>query len=154
MTSGCRTWFARELGSNVTFNGSAEVTRRKNMDCRKWVRVSLLLMLALTLAIPAMAQPPVLNDSEEPGSAIVFPKFIAGTTATGEPRSEFEISIVCPKNADGTPGTCVERASVKLRAHWVCPGDQDPVNKYVCRETDFDLFSTVFGTIKINPANT
>src|SRR5687767_6870050 len=104
------------------------------MNCGKWVRVSLLLMLALTLAIPAMAQirNPLLSDSEEPGSVIVFPKFLTGTVA-GQPRSEFEIGITCPKDPiTGLPGVCPENTRVKLRAHWVCPGDQDPVNKYIC----------------------
>jgi hypothetical protein len=96
---------------------------------------------------------PALNDSQVPGSLIVFPKFIRGTTATGEPLSEFEISVVCPKNLDGTPGICVEGTRVKLRAHWVCPGSQTFAGKLICRETDFDLFTTVFGTVTFNPAN-
>lgn len=78
---------------------------------------------------------------------------MTGTVASGEPRSEFEIGITCPKNPDGTPGTCEEDFDVKLRAHWVCPGDQDPVRKYICQETNFDLRSTVTGTIRINPNN-
>lgn len=124
------------------------------MNCGKCVRVSLLLMLALTLAIPAMAQirNAALYDSQEPGSVLVFPKFLTGTVG-GAPRSEFEIGITCPKNLDGSPGVCAEGTRVKLRAHWVCPGGQDPVDKYICQETNFDLLSTVTGTIKINPAN-
>src|SRR6266511_5756057 len=117
-----------------------------NMNWVKWLRVSLMLMLALGLAIPALAQVQ-LNDSQEPGSVIVFPKFITGKTSSGEPRSEFEISVVCPKNPDGTPGTCPEKQSVKLRVHWVCPADQDFEDKFICQETDFDLFTTAFGTI-------
>jgi hypothetical protein len=141
------------------------------MHARTWRRVALLLMLALTLAIPAMAQvrdagicdteecdaqepgPRGLSDSQGPGSVLVFPKFLTGTTADGEPRSAFEIGITCPKKADGTPGVCAEGTSVKLRAHWVCPGSQDPAEKYICKETNFDLTSTVTGTIVINPAN-
>jgi hypothetical protein len=139
------------------------------MHARTWRRIALSLMLALTLAIPAMAQvrSPLLSDSQEPGSVLVFPKFLAGTTANGdgttangdgttadgEPRSSFEIGITCPKNADGTPGLCDEGTSVKLRAHWVCPGSQDLAEKFICKETNFDLFGTVTGTIVINPAN-
>jgi hypothetical protein len=126
-----------------------------HMNRMKWLRVLLLLILALGLAIPATAQVrhPTLSDSEEPGSVIVFPKFISGRTAAGEPRSEFEISVVCPKNLDGTPGICVEGTRVKLRAHWVCPGNQDFNGKFICRETDFALFTTIFGTVTFNPAN-
>jgi hypothetical protein len=125
------------------------------MHASTWRRVALFPMVALTLAIPAMAQvrPVGLSDSQEPGSVLVFPKFLAGTTANGEPRSAFEIGITCPKAPGGGPGLCAEGTGVKLRAHWVCPGSQDPVNKYICEETNFDLTSTVTGTIVINPAN-
>jgi hypothetical protein len=141
------------------------------MHARTWRRVALLLPWALTLAIPAMAQvqPAGICDTEEcdhqdpgprglsnpqaPGSVLVFPKFLAGTTADGEPRSAFEIGITCPKGNDGKPGVCEQRTQVKLRAHWVCPGSQDPAEKFICKETNFDLRTTVTGTIVINPAN-
>jgi hypothetical protein len=125
------------------------------MHARTWRRVALLLLLALTLAIPATAQvrDTRLSDSEEPGSVLVFPKFLTGTTADGEPRSAFEIGITCPKKADGSPGVCAEGTRVKLRAHWVCPGSQELAEKFICKETNFDLFGTVTGTIVINPAN-
>ena len=44
--------------------------------------------LALALAAPAFAQvrPVTLSDSQEPGSVIVFPKFIQGTVSTPEGR--------------------------------------------------------------------
>jgi hypothetical protein len=38
-------------------------------------------------------------------------------------------------------------------AHWVCPGSQDPQQKYICKETDFVLLTTVAGTISFNPDN-
>jgi len=69
--------------------------KEENMKRVKWLHVSLLLLLALGLAMPAMAQDLQLYNSETQGSVIVFPKFIAGTTASGEPRSEFEISVKC-----------------------------------------------------------
>jgi hypothetical protein len=124
------------------------------MHASTWRRVSPFLMVALALPIAAMAQvrSPLLADSQEPGSVLVFPKFLTGTLG-GEPRSAFEIGITCPKQANGTPGVCIEGTKVKLRAHWVCPGSQDPVEKYICEETNFDLTSTVTGTIVINPAN-
>ena len=125
------------------------------MHGRTWRRVALFPMVALTLAIPAMAQvrPVGLSDSQAPGSVLVFPKFLAGTTAHGEPKSAFEIGITCPRGPEGGPGLCAEGTKVKLRAHWVCPGSQDPAEKYICEETNFDLTSTVTGTIVINPAN-
>jgi hypothetical protein len=115
----------------------------------------LVFLLALGLAIPAMAVP---YDSELPGSVIVFPKFIRGTTASGEPKSQFEISVGCPfglRNpfTGACPSPYGEGTRVKLKAHWVCPGDQTFEHKYICRETDFDLYTTVFGTIVFNPEN-
>jgi hypothetical protein len=125
------------------------------MHASTWRRVALVALVALTSALPALAQvrPVGLSDSQEPGSVLVFPKFLAGTTASGAPKSEFEIGLTCPKGPEGGPGLCAEGTRVKLRAHWVCPGSQDPAQKYVCDETNFDLTSTVTGTIVINPAN-
>jgi hypothetical protein len=135
------------------------------MSRQQALRIAGVLLLVWGLALPALAQKrdPRLSDSQEPGSVIVFPKFIAGTTDWGEARSAFEIGIVCPSTPTAptapttptTPGpnTCAEGTKVKLRAHWVCPADQTLENKFICRETDFDLFSTVTGTIVINPAN-
>src|SRR4029077_8236408 len=105
-----------------------------------------MLLPALALAMPASAQSvvhpvpgiPGLSDSEEPGSVIVFPKFIRGTVTLPEggtvPRTEIEIGVVCPKRA-----ICAEHAPVKIRLHWVCPGSQDPSSKFVCKETDFAI---------------
>jgi hypothetical protein len=151
MTDGCRTWFARKLGSNITVNGAEEVARRKNMDRGKWVRVSLSLMLALGLATVAFAQArdPGLSDSQEPGSVIVFHKFITGTVdLAGEstPRTEIEVGVVCPKGA-----VCEQDQDVKIRFHWVCPGDQTFENKYICKEVDFDAEVTVNGKLVFDP---
>jgi len=72
------------------------------MNQMQWLRIALVLLLALGLALPAMAQvrDPRLSDPQEPGSAIVFPKFIYNTggsaTIGGEARSEFEISVIPP----------------------------------------------------------
>ena len=62
----------------------------------KCVRSLLLLIPALALATPALAQRDVrLADSQEPGSVIVFPKFIKGTTPLPEggsaPATEIEV---------------------------------------------------------------
>ena len=66
-------------------------------------RLAVLLVPALALAVPAFAQvrDPQLSDSQEPGSVIVFPKFIQGSVALPEggraPITELEIGVVCPK---------------------------------------------------------
>src|SRR5262249_57538336 len=79
------------------------------------------LMGAVALAAPAFAQvqETKLSDSQEPGSVIVFPKFIKGTVPLPEggvaPRSEIEIGVVCPKGV-----VCPEHQPVKIRFHWVC----------------------------------
>jgi hypothetical protein len=113
---------------------------------KKWMSVSFctLLVLALGLAAPASAWS---NDSERPGSVLVFPKFIKGTNVNTnsvgvEPKTEIEISVTCPQGA-----TCFRGQGVQLRAHWVCGND------VICAESDFDLFTTVKGTLYFNPDN-
>src|SRR5437868_7873291 len=86
----------------------------------KSARSLLLLIPALALAMPAFAQvrDPRLSDSQEPGSVIVFPKFIRGTVAVNgrsTPQTEIEIGAVCPNGV-----TCPEHQSIKIRFHWVC----------------------------------
>jgi hypothetical protein len=102
-------------------------------------------ILALGLAAPALAggaYPSTLNDSEQPGSVLVFPKFIRGTGndigvsgQTNHAVTEIEISVTCPQGAP----SC---GTVNLRAHWVCPG---------CTESSFNLKTTVGGTLYFNP---
>jgi hypothetical protein len=106
--------------------------------------------LALLVA-PAGSMGQELNDSQEPGSVLVFPKFLRGTVATADQgnlaRTEIEISATCPRGA-----TCVDGQAVILRAHWVCPGallGGLPVTP--CRETDFTLRTTVRGSLFFNP---
>jgi hypothetical protein len=99
------------------------------------------------LVVPAIAMghDGELNDPSEPGSVLVFPKFLTGTVQTEQgtlARTEIEISVICPK---GT--TCVDGTNVFLRAHWVCPGDV----LTACRETDFNLRVTVRGSLWFNP---
>ena len=114
------------------------------------------LMLALLSAwvVPASAQ--VLNNSEIPGSVLVFPKFISGTVNVGTatlpvaaPRSSFEISVTCPNDLP----RCSVGTRVKLLAHWVCGGSQDGFFKFICQEADFTLDTTVKGTLWFNPEN-
>src|SRR5207248_11369529 len=100
------------------------------------------------LAMPAFAQDrdPRLSDSQEPGSVIVFPKFITGTVTLPEggtaPATEVEVGIVCPVGA-----TCAEHQSVKIRFHWVCPGDQSFPDRLICKEADFDVTASVNGKV-------
>jgi len=119
----------------------------------KWIRVPLLLMLALTLAVPAVAQL-VVNNSETPGSVLVFHKILPGTVTINServPRTEIEISVACPPGA-----VCPEQwppspnRRVKLLAHWVCPGSQKFEDKLICKETNFILQTTINGTIRLD----
>jgi hypothetical protein len=112
-----------------------------------------LLVPALALAAPAFAQVrnATLSDATEPGSVIVFPKFIQGTTALPEggtaPATELEIGVVCPKGV-----TCSEHQAVKIRFHWVCgTSEADLAGSFVCKETDFDVTATVFEKIVLTP---
>jgi hypothetical protein len=102
------------------------------------------LTLALGLSSTAFTWP--LNDSETPGSVIVFHKFIAGSTATPDQgtvaTTTFEISATCPKDSGG----CALNQAINLRAHWVCGGVQNS-GDVVCPETDFNLSLTVNGTV-------
>jgi hypothetical protein len=117
------------------------------------VRLAGLLVPALALAAPALAQvrPTTLSDSEEPGSVIVFPKFIQGDVTTPEglttPASELNIGIVCPKGV-----TCPEHEPVKIRFHWVCgTSEANLAGSFICQETDFDVTATVFEKIVLTP---
>jgi hypothetical protein len=111
---------------------------------KNWMRALLCVALLLGLTAPAFA---TLNDSNQPGSVLVFHKFLAGTNvnpnAPGgiEPKTEIEISVACPKGA-----TCPQGQTVRMRGHWVCAG-------LPCAESDFDLFTTVKGTVYFNPDN-
>jgi hypothetical protein len=115
----------------------------------KGARLAGLLVPALALAVPAFAQvrDPTLSDATEPGSVIVFPKFINSTVTLPEgvtaPATELEIGVVCPKGV-----TCAEHQPVKIRFHWVCgTSESDLAGSFICQETDFDVTATVFEKI-------
>ena len=69
------------------------------------VKWALLLMPALTLAMPAFADThdPRLADTDEPGSVIVYPKFINMPAVSVDgallPRTEIELGAVCPASS-------------------------------------------------------
>src|SRR5215813_1868722 len=130
-------------------------------------RLAALLVPALALAAPALAQvrPTTLSDSQEPGSVIVFPKFIQGTVSlppglpgdalsadtltpvAQDPITELEIGVVCPKGV-----ICPEHQPVKIRFHWVCgTTEADLAGSFVCKETDFDVNATVYEKIVLVP---
>src|SRR3974377_1872159 len=88
--------------------------RKEEIVNWRTLRLMSLIMPALALATTAFAQvrPTTLSDSQEPGSVIVFPKFVQGTVVLPEggttPVSVLKLSVVCPKGV-------------------VCP-DNQPVN--------------------------
>ena len=122
---------------------------------RSKMRWALALLPAIALAMPAFAQvrPTTLADPDEPGSVIIYPKFInrAAVSVDGAvlPRTEIEIGAVCPKGA-----TCTEHQSVKVRFHWVCPGIQSTASKFVCPETDFDVVLSINGKLAFSADGT
>jgi len=106
---------------------------------------------AQTSTTPPPPTTTVLSDSEEPGSVIVFPKFIQGAVSTSEgtnlPITELEIGVVCPKTV-----TCFEHQPVKIRFHWVCGSTEADLNtSFICKETDFDVTATVWEKIVLTP---
>ena len=118
-----------------------------------------LLAPTLALATPALAQirPTTLSDSKEPGSVIVFPKFVQGTVALTEggraPISVLKIGVVCPKGV-----VCPEHQPVKIRLHWVCgTSEADLAGSFICRQNNFNVTATVFEKIVLvsdgSPAN-
>jgi hypothetical protein len=120
----------------------------------KGAGILVLLTAAVGIAVPSPAQAPEppSSASEEPGSVIVFPKFIKGKVTvdgvTG-PQTEFEVHARCPNGA-----ICPADEPVKIRFHWVCPGSEDIAPKYVCTETDFDGEVSVSGKVLLSPENT
>ena len=118
------------------------------------VRLAGLLVPALAVAAPAFAQvrSPTLSDATEPGSVIVFPKFVNGSAVPlpdggVAPITELEIGVVCPKGV-----TCAEHQPVKIRFHWVCgTTEANLAGSFICQETDFDVTATVFEKIVLVP---
>ena len=116
---------------------------------KKAAHLAGLLVPMLALAAPAFAQvrPLTLSDATEPGSVIVFPKFINGSVRLPEgapaPATELEIGVICPKGVG-----CAEHQPVKIRFHWVCgTTEANFAGSFICQETDFDVTGTVFEKI-------
>jgi hypothetical protein len=113
----------------------------------KYACVAMLLGPGLSLATATAAN--ALSDAKEPGSLIIFPYFTTGTVTPDnavQPKTEIHIGVTCPVGV-----TCPEGEPVKLEAHWVCPGSENPSTSFVCKESNFVLFTTVNGKITVNP---
>src|SRR5215813_14390291 len=143
---------AQRVSWNHPSEGRGEKEPAMKFKIKGW-RLAALVVPALALAAPAFAQvrDTKLGDSQEPGSVIVFPKFIKGTAALPEggvaPRSEIEIGVVCPKGV-----VCPEHQPVKIRFHWVCgTSEADLAGSFICHETDFDVVAPVFEKIVLVP---
>jgi hypothetical protein len=115
---------------------------------------SLLLIGTLVGSSIAQTRSILLNDPTEPGSVIVFPKFIRGqVTVDGvplQPRSEFAVGVTCPPNT----GLCAEKVTYKIKFHWVCGTDENPLSSFICREQNFEAFVTMNGKIIFNTEGT
>jgi hypothetical protein len=114
-------------------------------------RFAVVLTLTLGMMPPSFAQTVERSPSasDEPGSVIVFPKFTKGTVTLGgvtTPQTEIEVRARCPNGA-----ICPADEPVKVRFHWVCPGSEDIVAKYVCKESDFDVRLSANGKVSFNP---
>jgi hypothetical protein len=120
----------------------------------KW-GLALIPALALGTQAFAQARDVRLADSQEPGSVIVYPKFINELFAGGAPivvdgqvvsQTEIEIGAVCPPAFVHAGNTCPEHEPIKIRFHWVCPGAEG-VNSNICPEEDFEVNITVNGKL-------
>ena len=117
------------------------------MRSLKYACVAMLLGPGLSLVTATAAN--ALSDAREPGSLIIFPYFATGAVTpdgTVQPMTEIHIGVTCPVGF-----TCPEGEPIKLEAHWVCPGSENPNTSFVCKESDFVLFTTVNGKITVNP---
>src|SRR5262245_31009597 len=108
---------SRDLAAPQVASPTIDEDKTKERPMQRWksTQISLIgaavLVMALVMAAgpPAWAQvrPVGLSDSQEPGSVIVFPKFIRGTVFPDgfpTPKTEFEVGVVCPKTPEGGPG--------------------------------------------------
>jgi hypothetical protein len=122
-----------------------------------------LLIPAFALAAPAFAlAPPGLSDSQQPGSVIIYPKFVnslfnGGSLLTVDgnlvSQTEIEIGAVCPPAFVQAGGFCPEHEPIKIRFHWVCPGTEG-VSSNICPEEDFDVNITVPGKLAFSADGT
>jgi len=131
----------------------------------KVFRVLFFVVLTLGLAAPAavwaLPGSTFIFHPQEPGSVLVFHKFLRGFVNSGDgtqlPASAFEISLQCPPEtgADRTCGIISGTSiipTIPIHAHWVCPGDVTAVDgARNCPDVDFILHLTINGTVWISP---
>src|ERR1700687_1355183 len=110
------TAFARDACIKVTKEPS-ERPQREDAAMNlvlKCARFFVLLASVIALAIPAFAQGDSGARPSQPGSVIIFAKFIntpaVSVNGNTMPRTEIEVGAVCP---DGF--TCTEHQTVKVR---------------------------------------
>jgi hypothetical protein len=132
------------------------------------IKSAALLMPALALATPALAGYNYtgvagLADPSEPGSVLVWPKFVTGTVpvfagtsgAFNAAKTVIELGAVCP--AALGPNGCTDNQTIHVHLHWVCPGVQVGQQTSVCEETDFTVpitfGSSSAGKITFNPGS-
>jgi hypothetical protein len=111
--------------------------------------LSLLLTLVLSLPNFAHAQQQSVASAHELGSVLVFQRFVRGTQTLDNvrtPTTEIEIRVQCP---NGT--TCADNEPVKIRFHWVCPGNDDIASKGICKEAGFDIIALLNSKVSFNP---
>ena len=66
------------------------------------------------------------------------------------PQTEIEVGVVCPNGV-----TCPEHQAIKIRFHWVCgTTEAHAAASFVCKETDFDVTTSVFGKVVFNANGT
>ena len=111
----------------------------------------LLLMPTLVLVTPAFALPPTaLSDSGQPGSIIIYPKFVnlpaVNVDGITVPRTEIEIGAICLPAFLAAGNSCAEHQPVTVLFRWVCPGAEG-VNSNICPEEDFEVNLTANGKL-------
>src|SRR6516162_8124926 len=98
---------------------------------------------------------PATTSRRDPGSVIVYPKFVNELFDGGSPlvvdgvqvpQTEIEIGAICPPAFVDAGGFCPEHQPLKLRFHWVCPGAEG-TNSNICPAVDFDVNLTVPGKL-------
>jgi hypothetical protein len=121
-------------------------------------KCALLLMPVFASVTPAFAISPAgLSDSQQPGSVIIYPKFVnlpaVNVDGNTVPQTEIEAGAVCPPAFVAGGGTCAEHQPVTVLFHWVCPGAEG-VNSNICPEEDFEVSLTVDGKVAFSADGT
>jgi hypothetical protein len=98
-----------------------------------------------------------LADPSQPGSVIIWPKFVSGSVnvfpgtagAFTAAKTVIELGAVCPAAA----APCTDNQTIHVHLHWVCPAVAPST---VCPETDFTVPITYgtssAGKITFNPS--